>query len=96
MRGLSFFTTDEERGRYQALLDWGLTDSYRHLNPDKQAFTWWDYRAGAWERNKGLRIDHILVTQPLVERIESGDVHTMVRGQPQPSDHVPVMLTLAD
>ena len=91
------FFSDEERGRYQRLLDWGLTDAFRHLYPDQEkAFTWWDYRAGGWERDRGLRIDHFLVTAPVLERVKDVIIHRSMRAEESPSDHVPVMLELED
>lgn len=90
------FATEDERSRYQRLLDFGLTDAYHHLYPDRHEFTWWDYRGGAWEKDQGLRIDHFLVTKPVLERVTDVVVHRGQRAEEGPSDHVPVMLHLED
>lgn len=91
MKG-GLFSTEEERGRFQRLLDWGFTDMVHHLDPSPKQFTWWDYRAGGWQKNQGLRIDHILATEPLVERTTRVTIDRAVRGEHNPSDHVPVIL----
>lgn len=75
---------------------WGLTDALRHLEPESQRFTWWDYRFNGFRRNIGFRIDHIYLTPPLVERLESVETHRDVRGWEQPSDHVPVVAHFSD
>lgn len=91
------FFSEAERSRYQRFLDWGLTDAYRHFYPDKaRAFTWWDYRAGGWEKDRGLRIDHFLVTKPVLERAKDVVIHRAMRAEEGPSDHVPVTLELED
>jgi exodeoxyribonuclease-3 len=83
----------EERQWLQAILDWGLVDSFRALHPhcDDQ-FSWFDYRSRAFERQprRGLRIDLILVTQPLRERLIDGGIDYSIRGMEKPSDHCPV------
>lgn len=95
-RGGIFFS-EHERSRYQRFLDWGLTDAFRHLYPDQaKAFTWWDYRAGGWERDRGLRIDHFLVSAPVLERTQDVVIHRAMRAEEGPSDHVPVTLELED
>jgi len=58
-----------ERQAWAELLRWGLTDGYRRLHPEPDRYSWWDYRAGAFHKNFGMRIDHLLVTSPLGERI---------------------------
>lgn len=90
------FRSPEERAAYQRILDWGFTDAYRHLHPDTVQYTWWDYRRNMFARKQGLRIDHLLVTRPLVPRIEAVTVDVEVRAGEQPSDHAPVVLTLRD
>ena len=93
------FHTTEERIRMQRLLDLGLLDLFRELNPDRQAFSWWDYRAGSFQRGLGLRIDLILGTQGVRERIESvtidRDYRKKVNGLTA-SDHCPVLADLID
>ncbi|CAM3527928.1 exodeoxyribonuclease III [Parendozoicomonas haliclonae] len=87
----------EEREWYQRLLGWGLTDSYRHLYPDNSdLFSWFDYRSKGFEREpkRGLRIDHILVTQPLLANCSAAGVDYEIRGMEKPSDHAPVWVQL--
>lgn len=95
-RGEGIFASGPERARYQALLDWGLTDAYRLLHPDTAQYTWWDYRGAAFGNNRGMRIDHLLVTAPLVDRVQAVTVHEAERAKDSPSDHAPVVLQLAD
>lgn len=92
--------SEKERSRLRELLDWGLFDLHRAHAPDEQVFTWWDYRAGAFPRGWGLRIDLFLGTQSLRDRVESVWVDREERkkttGPGKPSDHAPVILTLRD
>ena len=84
----------EERMWIEQLYQWGLTDSYRHLHPEGRLSSWFDYRTRAFSRSHkpGLRIDHILVTQPLLERATDSSVDYDVRGMEKPSDHAPVWI----
>jgi len=87
----------EEREWYQKLYDWGLTDSYRHQHPDStELFSWFDYRSKGFndDPKRGLRIDHILVTAPLIERIHQTGISYDIRAMEKPSDHAPVWLRL--
>lgn len=90
--------SEPERERLRGLLGGGLTDLYRHLYPDDQRFTWWDYRNGAFHKNLGLRIDLALGTATVVPRCISIDVDREERkpstGEGKPSDHAPVIITL--
>jgi exodeoxyribonuclease-3 len=91
------FHTDAERSRFQRLLEWGLTDAYRKLNPDSQAFSWWDYRGGAFHRKQGLRIDFLLATSSVMSRIRGVEIDREYRKKKDgliPSDHAPVFLDL--
>lgn len=84
----------KERAALQALIDaHGLVDLLRHRHPGEQHFTWWDYREGGFPKNKGLRIDHVLVTPDLVERCVSIEVDRQAREGKLPSDHAPVIAT---
>lgn len=83
-----------ERAAFTALLDTGLTDAYRHLFPEAQAFTWWDYRGGSFRRNAGLRIDHVLVGHALRDGLRGCAVDTGPRRAERPSDHAPVVVDL--
>ena len=91
------FHTDAERERYRALLDWGLADLFRRLQPDRQAFSWWDYRAGAFHKNMGLRIDFVLATEGLAERVKVVEIDREYRKKKDgltASDHAPVIADL--
>jgi exodeoxyribonuclease-3 len=93
----SIFHTDEERARIQELLGWGFHDVFRERNPDKQAFSWWDYRAGAFPRGQGLRIDFLLTTGCVVPRLRSAEIDRDYRKKKEgltPSDHAPVLIDL--
>ena len=83
------------RARFRALLWLGLTDAIRAVQPAGPAYTFWDYQAGAWPRDLGLRIDHALLSPDLAERLVSAAPDRMERDRPQPSDHVPVIVELA-
>ncbi|ARU56941.1 exonuclease III [Oleiphilus messinensis] len=83
----------EEREWLSKLENWGLTDSYRHLNPESQAFySWFDYRSKGFEREprRGLRIDLIMTTSPLLTRCTDCAIDYHIRGMEKPSDHCPV------
>lgn len=84
----------EVRARYRTLINLGLTDALRALHPNERIFTFWDYQAGAWERDSGLLIDHALLSPALAERLVSITVDKYMRGETQPSDHVPVRVEL--
>lgn len=87
----------EERAWFEKLRTWGLTDSYRHLYPDtNDRFSWFDYRSRGFEDDpkRGLRIDHIMVSQPLVPLITGAGIDYETRGLEKPSDHAPVWLDL--
>ena len=85
----------ETRARFRALQWLGLTDAIRALQPSGPAYTFWDYQHGAWPQDRGLRIDHVLLSPDLAERLTSAQPDRAERGQPQPSDHVPVVIELA-
>lgn len=85
----------ETRQRFRALIWMGLTDAVRAMHPTGPVYTFWDYQAGAWPRDQGLRIDHALLSPDLAERLLAADPDRMERDQPQPSDHVPVVIEIA-
>jgi exodeoxyribonuclease-3 len=85
----------ETRAAFHALLWTGLTDGLRAVQPQGPAYTFWDYQAGAWDRNVGLRIDHALLSPRLAERMTGVTIHKAERGRVQPSDHVPVSVEIA-
>jgi exodeoxyribonuclease-3 len=87
--------SEPERAAFARLVAWGLTDAYRLRNPQQGRFSWWDYRAGNFHKNLGMRIDHLLVTRPLVDRIVWSEIDREARkGPPIPSDHAPLALDL--
>ncbi len=95
----TIFHTDRERTSFRTLLDWGLEDLYRRMNPKGRDFSWWDYRAGAFHRNQGLRIDFILATAPLVERtvrVETDRDYRKKKEGLTASDHAPVLAEFRD
>ncbi|MFO7156885.1 MAG: exodeoxyribonuclease III [Pseudomonadota bacterium] len=86
----------EARQAYRRLLDWGLEDTFRIHNQEPGTYSWWDYRMLAFPKNRGLRIDLILATRPLRERVAESFVDRDERKGKQPSDHAPVLLRLHD
>ena len=88
--------TDAEREKLQALIDLGLTDSFRLFEQPEKSYSWWDYREFAFRRNRGLRIDHILITEALKARATACVIDRAPRKNERPSDHAPVVLTLGD
>jgi len=86
--------SEPERTTLQNIKDWGFTDAFRLHNEEGGKFTWWDYRAGAFRRNLGLRIDHIWITEPLVSRSVRTWIDIEPRTWEKPSDHAPVITEL--
>ncbi len=87
----------EERARLQRLLDWGFVDVFRARYPDTQAFSWWDYRGGAFHRRQGLRIDLLLATRSALKRVRSVEIDRDYRKKKDgltASDHAPVIADL--
>ncbi|HZY18392.1 MAG TPA: exodeoxyribonuclease III [Ramlibacter sp.] len=84
----------ESRACYQRLLAQGWTDSLRHLHPDAAVYTFWDYFRQHWDRNAGLRIDHLLLNRVLAPCLADAGVDAWVRGQPHASDHAPTWVRL--
>jgi exodeoxyribonuclease-3 len=84
-----------ERQALQTLRDWGLADLFRRHSPQPGRFTWWDYRAGMFHKNKGMRIDLLYATSPVAERSVWSEIDREARkGPPTPSDHAPVVVDL--
>lgn len=82
-----------EREVFARLLGWGLVDAYRLRCDAPGRFTWWDYRAGSFHKNEGMRIDHLLVTRGLAERVTWAEIDREARkGKPTPSDHAPLLV----
>jgi exodeoxyribonuclease III len=84
------------REAYQRLLAQGWVDSLRARHPEEPIYTFWDFFRNHWERNAGLRIDHLLLNRELAPRLVDANVDTWVRGQPGASDHAPVWVQLKD
>ncbi|MDQ7004098.1 MAG: exodeoxyribonuclease III [Ghiorsea sp.] len=84
--------SDKERAHFQDLLNMGLHDSLRELHPDKPMLSWWDYRANAFRRKWGIRIDHLLVTSNI--KVIAGGVHAEERAKERPSDHAPAWIEI--
>ena len=84
----------QTRKKYRALINLGLTDAVRLLHPDEPSYTFWDYQAGAWQRNIGIRIDHQVMSPQAVDRLGAIRIDKHVRGWDKPSDHVPVVAEL--
>lgn len=85
-----------ERAAFQCLLETGLKDAFRLFNAAAMNFTWWDYRAGAFRRNQGMRIDHVLISEALQPRCVSCSIDKKPRQHQQPSDHAPVLAVFKD
>ncbi len=86
--------SEPERDAFRGLVSLGLTDSYRLFEQADKTFSWWDYRMMAFRRNMGMRIDHILVSEPLVPLCKSCVIDKAPRKLERPSDHTPVVVEL--
>jgi exodeoxyribonuclease III len=86
----------ESRSRYRALLNLGLTEAYRAIHPHEIAYSYWDYQAGAWQKDHGLRIDHLLLSPQAADRLKDCDIDRTPRAKEKPSDHTPVWCELEE
>jgi len=84
----------ETRAAFRRILHQGWTDALRVHHPEPEVYTFWDYQAGAWRRNDGIRIDHVLLSPQAADRLVDAGVDAHVRGGEKPSDHVPVWVEL--
>ena len=84
----------ESRARFRALVHLGFTDSVRALNPATGLYTFWDYQAGSWQKDNGIRIDFSLLSPQAADRLLGCRIDKQVRGWEKPSDHVPVVIEL--
>jgi exodeoxyribonuclease III len=85
----------QTRAAYQELINLGITESFRALHPQTQgAYSFWDYQAGAWPKNNGIRIDHLLCSPQAADMLVTAEIHRDARGHEKPSDHVPVVIEL--
>jgi exodeoxyribonuclease-3 len=87
--------SEPEREAFRGLLTTGLADGYRAIHDEAGRFSWWDYRAGNFHKNFGMRIDHLLVSPPVASRIVDAEIDREARkGPPVPSDHAPLLIDL--
>ncbi len=84
--------TTEERHHFQGLIELGLTDAFRMFEQSEKSYSWWDYREFGFRRNRGLRIDHILVSDALQPQVKSCVIDKLPRKNERPSDHAPVIV----
>ena len=84
------------RDEFRALVNLGLTDAVRATSDDPGLYTFWDYQAGAWQKNNGIRIDHLLLSPAAADRLSDAGIDRHVRTWEKPSDHVPVWIDLDD
>jgi exodeoxyribonuclease-3 len=85
----------ESRSRFRALLYLGLTDAYRVFHREPHRYTFWDYQAGRWHRDEGLRIDHVLLSPHAADRVVACEIDKKPRGRERASDHTPIWCELA-
>lgn len=85
----------ESRAAFRRLAHLGMTDAVRVRDASAGVYTFWDYQAGAWERNNGIRIDHAMLSPQAADRLEGVGIDKAVRGRDKPSDHVPVWVEIA-
>jgi exodeoxyribonuclease-3 len=83
--------SEPERAALQRVKDWGFTDTFRLHNEEAGHYSWWDYRAGGFRRNLGLRIDHVWTSAPLAKRSRTTWIDKEPRAWERPSDHAPVV-----
>ena len=85
----------EIRKKFRTIINMGFVDVFRHFYPNKEGYTFWDYMRGAWQKNNGMRIDHFLVSNSLINLIKKININKDPRGKEKPSDHTPVEIELA-
>jgi len=85
----------EIRKKLREMINLGFHDAYRHINGDKEGYTFWDYMRGAWQKNNGMRIDHFLVSNSLLSNVKNVKINKDPRGKEKPSDHTPIEIELA-
>ena len=84
----------EIRKKLRELLSLGFHDAYRYIHPDKEGYTFWDYTSGAWQKNNGMRIDHFLVSNSIINLVKDVKINKFPRGRQKPSDHTPIEIEL--
>tara|TARA_B100001173_G_C15957523_1_gene534151 strand:+ start:275 stop:1051 length:777 start_codon:yes stop_codon:yes gene_type:complete len=85
----------EIRKKLREIINLGFHDAYRHMHNDKEGYTFWDYMRGAWQKNNGMRIDHFLVSNSLLNHVKNISINKDPRGKEKPSDHTPIEIELA-
>ena len=85
----------EIRKKLREMINLGFYDVYRHFHDDKEGYTFWDYMRGAWQKNNGMRIDHFLVSNSMIDKIKSININKDPREREKPSDHTPIEIKLA-
>ena len=85
----------EIRKKLREMINLGFNDTYRHFNETKESYTFWDYMRGAWQKNNGMRIDHFLVSNSIIDKIKDININKDPRGREKPSDHTPIEIKLA-
>jgi exodeoxyribonuclease-3 len=83
------------RAAFHRLVNLGLTDALRAVDPSPGIYTFWDYQAGAWQKNNGIRIDHVLLTPQAADCLQACGIDKDIRSREKPSDHVPIWVELA-
>ena len=84
----------EIRKKLREIINLGFHDAYRHINSDKEGYTFWDYMRGAWQKNNGMRIDHFLISNSLLSNVKNIKINKGPRGKEKPSDHTPIEIEL--
>ncbi|MBS7699520.1 MULTISPECIES: exodeoxyribonuclease III [unclassified Chelatococcus] len=84
----------QTRSAFRSLIELGLTDALRACSDENGVYTFWDYQAGAWQKNNGIRIDHLLLSPQAADRLETTAIHKYMRALEKPSDHVPISVDL--
>jgi len=85
----------EIRKKLREMINLGFNDVYRHFNETKEGYTFWDYMRGAWQKNNGMRIDHFLISNSLINIVKDVQINKFPRGRQKPSDHTPIEIELA-
>lgn len=85
----------KERDKIRALYNLGYYEAFRAMHPEKQEFSWWDYRGASWKMNQGLRIDHLLLSPQAADHLSACETLVDMRAAEKASDHVPVVCSLS-
>ena len=87
-------TRPESRALYRAMVNLGLTEAFRAIDTRAGHYTFWDYQAGRWQKDQGIRIDHFLLSPEIADKLESCDIDKLPRGWDKPSDHTPITINI--